>query len=226
VPPGGRASQPARPAGHAPAQARPQSRPPARPKTQRAAAYIESVIPELRRIIQKAEQPAKKKKGGARPLQGLAALGPCWGRAGGVLGAAGLGWAGLCWGLLQESLASCSGRLASRGPRPSPRARAHTCTRPAPRAGEEPPAVKITRGELFVADRFIGWQEAALLALQGQFDAAAGTFPKDAPAAALAAIQADPSVAGTPDKALKQLAMPFVKFMMEGAAKGGAQVGS
>ncbi len=84
--------------------------------------------------------------------------------------------------------------------------------------------MKITRGELYVAEKFVGWQEAALLALQQQFSAASRTFPKDAPGAVIEAVKADPSMAGVPDKQLKQQVMPFVKFKMDEAVKGGAQV--
>jgi hypothetical protein len=34
----------------------------------------------------------------------------------------------------------------------------------------QPPPVKVVHGELFVAERFVGWQEGLLLALQGMFD--------------------------------------------------------
>jgi hypothetical protein len=83
--------------------------------------------------------------------------------------------------------------------------------------------VKITRGELFVAEQFVGWQEAALLALQQQFSAASKSFPKDAPGAVIEAIKG--SMADVPDKQLKQQAMPFIKFKMDEAVKVGAQVG-
>jgi leucyl-tRNA synthetase len=45
---------------------------------QRAAQYIEDTIPALRRLIQKAEMPAKKKKGGEGPLGGARERGPAW----------------------------------------------------------------------------------------------------------------------------------------------------
>ncbi|KAF8060524.1 leucine--tRNA ligase [Scenedesmus sp. PABB004] len=119
---------------------------------QRAAQYIEDVIPAMRKAIAKAEAPPKKKKADA-PL---------------------------------------------------------------------PP--KVTHGAVWVAERFVGWQEAVLRALQSQYDASARAFAPDAAAAVLEAVRGVAGDVAGGEKALKQLAMPFAKYKMEEAARGGAAV--
>eukprot|EP00195_Chlamydomonas_chlamydogama_P014672 CAMPEP_0202900896 /NCGR_PEP_ID=MMETSP1392-20130828/12094_1 /ASSEMBLY_ACC=CAM_ASM_000868 /TAXON_ID=225041 /ORGANISM="Chlamydomonas chlamydogama, Strain SAG 11-48b" /LENGTH=1103 /DNA_ID=CAMNT_0049587353 /DNA_START=121 /DNA_END=3432 /DNA_ORIENTATION=- len=120
---------------------------------QRAARYIEDMIPNLRKLIQKAETPAKPRKGEPAPA-----------------------------------------------------------------------ALKVTHGDIFVAERFIGWQEKTLLALQTAFDPKTKTFSPDANAKVLEAVKEDPAAASMNEKQLKQMAMPFAKFKMEEAVAGGAQV--
>lgn len=119
----------------------------------RASAYIESFIPSLRKLIAKAEMPAKPKKG-----------------------------------------------------------------QPAEAPG------KVTHGDVFISERYVGWQEKTLVALAGKFDAATKTFAADTTPAVLAAVQGDESLAGMNDKQLKQMIMPFAKFKQEEALAAGAQV--
>lgn len=120
---------------------------------QRASQYLEDLIPTLRKVIQKAETPAKKK-------------------------------------------------------------------------GQQPqgPAPKVIHADIFVAERFIGWQEKVLLALQAGFDSKTKTFSSDVNAKVLEEVKGDEAVATLGEKQLKQMVMPFAKFKMEEAVKGGAQV--
>eukprot|EP00882_Tetradesmus_deserticola_P006429 GHRQ01006765.1.p1 GENE.GHRQ01006765.1~~GHRQ01006765.1.p1 ORF type:complete len:1052 (+),score=503.60 GHRQ01006765.1:66-3221(+) len=118
---------------------------------QRAAQYIEDVIPSMRKLIAKAEAPPKKKK------------------------------------------------------------------------ADEPPPPKITHGRVWVSERFVGWQEAVLHALQDNYDAGANAFAADAVPAVLKAVKAAGD-ADMSEKQLKQLAMPFARYKMDEALKGGKQV--
>ncbi|GAX85489.1 hypothetical protein CEUSTIGMA_g12905.t1 [Chlamydomonas eustigma] len=120
---------------------------------QRAAQYIEDLIPTLRRLIQKAETPAKKK---GNQIQG--------------------------------------------------------------------PAPKVVHGDIFVAERFIGWQEKALLSLQQSYDTSTKSFKSEAQSIVLDAVKDDEAVNSLNDKQQKQLVMPFAKFKMEEVAKAGPQV--
>eukprot|EP00879_Flechtneria_rotunda_P020422 GHRR01021486.1.p1 GENE.GHRR01021486.1~~GHRR01021486.1.p1 ORF type:complete len:246 (+),score=120.66 GHRR01021486.1:1280-2017(+) len=122
---------------------------------QRAAQYIEDIIPSMRKLIAKVEAPPKKKKGAA---------------------------------------------------------------------AVETPTPKVTHGQVWVSKKFVGWQEAVLLTLQGTYDAASNSFAPDTAAAVLEAVRAAGAAEGANEKQLKQLAMPFAKYKMDEALKGGAQV--
>ncbi|GBF91226.1 hypothetical protein Rsub_03546 [Raphidocelis subcapitata] len=97
------------------------------------------------------------------------------------------------------------------------------------KAGDPLPP-RIVRVDAFVAERFGGWQEVVLRALASAFDAASGSFPPTAFDSVGAAVKAaaeegvDPSLEGMNDKQLKALTMPFAKFRMEDALKGGLAV--
>uniref|UniRef100_A0A383W6K7 leucine--tRNA ligase n=1 Tax=Tetradesmus obliquus TaxID=3088 RepID=A0A383W6K7_TETOB len=94
---------------------------------------------------------------------------------------------------------------------------------PKKKKADEPPPPKITHGQVWVSERFVGWQEAVLHALQAKYDAAANSFAADTVPAVLDAVKA----AGDADlneKQLKQLAMPFARYKMDEALKGGKQV--
>lgn len=123
-------------------------------KLQRAAKYLEDLVPTLRKLIQKAETPAKKKGGGVPAAP-----------------------------------------------------------------------VRITRADVFIAQRFVGWQEAVLHALAANFDSATREFVPTVFDAAVEAARGDEvAAAGRNDKQLKALVLPFAKFKMQEAAIGGAQV--
>ena len=83
--------------------------------------------------------------------------------------------------------------------------------------------LKVTHGAVFVAEQYLGWQEATLRALQGRFDAEKRGFADDVFVAVVDAVRASGAADGLADKALKQLVMPFAKFKMEEAAAAGAQ---
>jgi len=119
---------------------------------ERAAQYIEDFIPTLRKLMQKAETPAKKK------------------------------------------------------------------------GGPEPTPLKVVHGDIFVAERFVGWQEKALLALQAAYQPATNDFPRDVYDRVVAGVKADDSLAGKSDKEIKAAVLPFAKFKVEEAVKAGRQV--
>jgi len=85
-----------------------------------------------------------------------------------------------------------------------------------------PPPPKVTRADIYVAERFVGWQETTLRALARTFDAGTNTFAKDSLSEVMAAIKAEPGLANENEKALLKTVMPFAKFMMEKAARAGA----
>lgn len=104
-------------------------------------------------------------------------------------------------------------------------------------------AVQVVHADLFVAERWGGWQEAVLRALAPLFNAPAKAFPPEALDAALAAVQQHAAgseeaaaesinVGGgrvkglgeLSDKERKSLVMPFTKTKMAEAAATGPQV--
>eukprot|EP00884_Botryococcus_braunii_P021860 jgi/Botrbrau1/8358/Bobra.0046s0019.1 len=121
---------------------------------QRAAQYLEEQIPSLRKAIQKAETPAKPKKGAPPP--------------------------------------------------------------PAPG--------KMTRADIYVAEKFGGWQEVVLNKLAAEFSAESRSFPPSVFESVLQEVKASGLAGDLPDKAMKQTVIPFAKFKMEEATKGGPQL--
>lgn len=86
---------------------------------------------------------------------------------------------------------------------------------------------QVVRADVYVADRYGGWQEVALTALAEHFDAAAKRFPgdlKDVQNAVVDAVKASGTATAANDKALKGLVIPFSKLKAEEATKGGSQV--
>jgi hypothetical protein len=63
-----------------------------------------------------------------------------------------------------------------------------------------------------------------VFAEQGKYDAANNSFADDTTAAVLEAVKNVGDAGGLNEKQLKQLAMPFAKYKMDEATKGGAQV--
>jgi len=118
---------------------------------QRASQYIEDMIPTLRKVIQRAETPVRKK------------------------GAA------------------------------------------------EPPAQRVVKGTIFVAERFVGWQEVTLMALAKAYQPATKDFASDVFSQVVTAVKADDSMAGKSEKDVKSAVLPFAKFKMEEAVKVGRQ---
>lgn len=91
--------------------------------------------------------------------------------------------------------------------------------------GEPPaPAKKVTGVDVYVVDRFGGWHAKVLAALAVMFDEATNTFPADAMQQVLSILSSDPELALMNQKALKQTVMPFAKFRIDIAVKGGAAV--
>ncbi|KAG1663339.1 hypothetical protein FOA52_004101 [Chlamydomonas sp. UWO 241] len=95
---------------------------------------------------------------------------------------------------------------------------------PKSKKGPTGPAGKVIHGSVFVADKFIGWQEKTLLVLQSAFDAKAKTFAPDVNTRVIKTCSADESLAGKNEKQVKQTVLPFAKFMMETAVLEGPQV--
>jgi leucyl-tRNA synthetase len=94
--------------------------------------------------------------------------------------------------------------------------------------GPAQPPPKVTHGWVFVAEQFVGWQEAVLRALAPNFDPVTKKFSAEAVPAALEAVKvaaaAGSGSGGPNEKQLKSMAMPFVKYKQEEALRGGAQV--
>ena len=84
--------------------------------------------------------------------------------------------------------------------------------------------LQVTRADVYVSLRYGGWQEATLRYLAEQFDAGARAFPAAAMAGAVDAVKASGTAQGVPDKALKQTVIPFAKLKMSEAQSGGVQV--
>ena len=78
--------------------------------------------------------------------------------------------------------------------------------------------------ELYVADRYVGWQEATLNFLASQFDAKTRGFPSSWVKEVTEAVKASGQAGDMNDKALKQTVIPFAKVKVDEAQKGGAQV--
>ena len=78
--------------------------------------------------------------------------------------------------------------------------------------------------ELYLADRYIGWQEATLNFLASQFDAKTRGFPSTWVKEVTEAVKASGQAGDMNDKALKQTVIPFAKVKVDEAQKGGAQV--
>ena len=86
--------------------------------------------------------------------------------------------------------------------------------------------MKVVHGDIFVAERFIGWQEKLLDSLRSSFDPKSKVFSSDAHAKVIDAVKGDEGLSTLNDKQLKQLVMPFTKFKIEEVATGGSQVRS
>lgn len=87
-----------------------------------------------------------------------------------------------------------------------------------------PPARKVANVDVYVVDCFGGWHAKVLAALAALFDEKASSFLPGAIQQVLATIGSDPELSSMNQKAVKQTVMPFVKFRMDAAAKGGAAV--
>lgn len=64
--------------------------------------------------------------------------------------------------------------------------------------------------DVYVADRFGGWQAKVLACLERLFDPASASFPADAMQQVLATLSSDPDLAAMNQKALKQTGAPPV----------------
>jgi len=84
--------------------------------------------------------------------------------------------------------------------------------------------VQVTGCELYVADRYTGWQEATLNFLASQFDAKTRSFPSTWVKEVTEAVKATGKAGDMNDKALKQTVIPFAKVKADEAQQGGAQV--
>ncbi len=164
---------------------------PPTPHPQRAAAYIEDLIPSVRKAIAKAEQPPKAKKGAPAEVRkeggnGASVL-PCRGskdEAAAVL----------------VSFRAKTTWMLRRTASPAPHttavliyemcAASHTRNLPGPCTHTllcpQAPG-KVSGVHVFVSERFVGWQERVLCALAPAFDAKTRTFAPDAQAAVLEA---------------------------------------
>ena len=83
---------------------------------------------------------------------------------------------------------------------------------------------KVTHGQVFVGERYIGWQEAVLLVLQRCYSGPSKGFSSNVMSEVLQAVKSTEGMEGLDDKRLKSLVMPFTKYKMEEAQEGGLQV--
>lgn len=86
---------------------------------------------------------------------------------------------------------------------------------------------QVVRADVYVAERYGGWQEVALNSLKAQFDAATKGFRgemKEVQTAVTEAVKASGTAGALNDKALKGLVIPFAKLKADEATKGGLQV--
>ena len=84
-------------------------------------------------------------------------------------------------------------------------------------------SLQVKGCELYVADRYIGWQEATLNFLASQFDAKTRGFPPTWVKEVTEAVKASGKAGDMNDKALKHTIIPFAKVKVDEAQKGGAQ---
>ncbi|MEW5310396.1 MAG: hypothetical protein WDW38_002197 [Sanguina aurantia] len=89
---------------------------------------------------------------------------------------------------------------------------------------EAPPTLKVVHGSIYIAERYLSWQDCVLAALATRFDAATSKFAADSVACVLEAAAVDPACAGLTEKALKQMVLPFMKAKQEEAISTGPQV--
>lgn len=87
-------------------------------------------------------------------------------------------------------------------------------TAPAKGKGGAPAAPqKVAKLDVFVAERYGGWQEVVLGILESSYDAAAKTFPPEAQL--LDKVKASPLAAQADFKLVLKQVMPFLKFKMD-----------
>ena len=84
--------------------------------------------------------------------------------------------------------------------------------------------MQVTGCALYVADRYVGWQEATLNFLASQFDSKTRSFPATWVKEVTEAVKVSGKAGDMSDKALKQTVIPFAKVKADEAQKGGAQV--
>ncbi|MEW5307124.1 MAG: hypothetical protein WDW36_009540 [Sanguina aurantia] len=89
---------------------------------------------------------------------------------------------------------------------------------------EAPPTLKVVHGSIYIAERYLSWQDCVLAALATRFDAATSKFAADSVACVLEAAALDPACSGLTEKALKQMVLPFMKAKQEEAISTGPQV--
>lgn len=79
----------------------------------------------------------------------------------------------------------------------------------------------MTGVKIHVAAKFAGWRLATLQALAEQYDASSKAFPSTVFADVLSEVSKDQTATGWGEKELKKIVMPFAKYKMEKAGKGG-----
>ena len=86
---------------------------------------------------------------------------------------------------------------------------------------------QVVRADVYVAERYGGWQEVVLNSLADQFDEGKKDFKgelKDVQNTVVEAVKASGTAGAINDKALKGLVIPFAKLKIDEAKKGGKQV--
>ncbi len=88
-------------------------------------------------------------------------------------------------------------------------------------------ATQVVRADVYVAERYGGWQEVVLNSLAAQFDACSKDFRgelREVQNAVVEAVKASGTAGALADRALKGLVIPFAKLKVDEAKKGGLQV--
>lgn len=79
----------------------------------------------------------------------------------------------------------------------------------------------VVGAKIHIAAKFVGWRLAALKALAGQYDINLKAFPSTVFEAVLSQVSEDQAASQWSGKELKKIVMPFAKYKMEKAGKGG-----
>ena len=85
--------------------------------------------------------------------------------------------------------------------------------------------VQVKAVQLYIANRYGGWQATVLQYLQSKYDAKAGRFAADTIGEGItAAVKSEGTAADIPEKSLKGLCIPFARTKSDEAVLSGPEV--